>query len=87
MFVHKYENAGNGVAMMEASQLNNQANSLEARGDYTGAEKLFLQSLELKIKKFWRGFYPNGSVKKCIGRVVYEDGRKNGGCKEDVGAC
>lgn len=34
---------------MQASALNNEANGLEMSGDYDGAEKKFLESLNLKV--------------------------------------
>ncbi|KAK6599803.1 hypothetical protein ACHAPF_002996 [Botrytis cinerea] len=42
--------ANKGMKIMEAGQWNNQANQLEARGDFTGAEGLFLRSLARKIE-------------------------------------
>ncbi|TEY84225.1 hypothetical protein BOTCAL_0018g00020 [Botryotinia calthae] len=42
--------ANTGMKIMEAAEWNNQANQLEARGDFVGAEGLFLRSLARKIE-------------------------------------
>ncbi|EDO02553.1 predicted protein [Sclerotinia sclerotiorum 1980 UF-70] len=68
IFIHN--NKGNSAtALMKAAQLNNQANQLEASGDFTGAEKLFLQSLQLKIESTGDESIQSALSKNALGEL------------------
>ncbi|KAF7861471.1 hypothetical protein EAF04_008036 [Stromatinia cepivora] len=66
-FVHN--SAGTAMAVMEAAQLNNQANQLEASGDLAGAEELFLESLKLKIKSAGEDSIQTALSKNALGEL------------------
>ncbi|KAJ8067407.1 hypothetical protein OCU04_004757 [Sclerotinia nivalis] len=79
-FVHN--SAGTAMAVMKAAQLNNQANQLEASGDLAGAEKLFLESLRLKIKGTGEDSIQTALSKNALGELYmkmegkWEDAKK-----------
>lgn len=61
-------------------ELNNQAKILESDGDFSGAEKMLLESSRLKFQNTGEDLVQVALSQKCFGRVVYEDGRKMGAC-------
>ncbi|KAB8295241.1 hypothetical protein EYC80_007155 [Monilinia laxa] len=76
MPVHVYANPKDSAAMMNASQLNNQANILESHGDFVGAEKLFLESLRLKIECTGEDSIQAALSKNALGELYMKlDGR------------
>ncbi|KAF7952400.1 uncharacterized protein EAE97_001897 [Botrytis byssoidea] len=61
--------ANKAMKIMEAAQWNNQANQLEARGDFAGAENLFLRSLARKIEVTGEDSIQTALAKNALGEL------------------
>ncbi|TGO52874.1 hypothetical protein BCON_0133g00190 [Botryotinia convoluta] len=61
--------ANKAMKIMEAGQWNNQANQLEARGDFAGAENLFLRSLARKIEITGEDSIQTALAKNVLGEL------------------
>ncbi|KAF5873096.1 putative tetratricopeptide repeat family protein [Botrytis fragariae] len=61
--------ADKAMKIMEAGQWNNQANQLEVRGDFAGAESLFLRSLARKIEVIGEDSIQIALAKNTLGEL------------------
>lgn len=59
--------ANKAIKIMEAVQWNNQAHQLEARGDFAGAENLFLRSLARKIETTGKNSIQTALTRNALG--------------------
>ncbi|TDL28422.1 hypothetical protein BD410DRAFT_780921 [Rickenella mellea] len=75
MQVHVYPASPNNIHGMDAVQLNNQALTLDRRGDYAGAEKLHKQAVAIKESSFGLDSLQTAISLNALGEVQLKLGK------------